>query len=232
MRMLTIAHRGACTRCPENTLPAYYKACALGADVVEIDARRTLDGEWVAMHDPRVDRTTDGSGSVNELTLAAIRRLDAGVWFAPACRGVKVPTLKEALGALRGLAAILLDVKDDSRPDELVALVESQKVEIMCTLGFRRVEPIKAVKALNPNVRTLGFIPRPHTEEGVDEYIAAGADVIRFWLAEVRADLIQRVHRAGKAVWVMAGDIDRAGLDRLRELGCDGVLVNDPAVAV
>lgn len=232
MRMLTIAHRGACTRCPENTLPAYFKACALGADVVEIDVRRTADGEWVAMHDSRVDRTTDGSGNVNELTLAEIRRLDAGVRFAPAYRGVKVPTLKEALGALRGLAAILLDVKDDTRPDELVALAEAARVESVCTMGFRRIEPIGAVKVLNPNLRALGFIPRPHTEEVIDAYIAAGADVIRFWMDEVRADLVQRVHRAGKAVWVMAGDIDRAGLNSLRDLGCDGVLVNDPAVAL
>src|SRR5262245_48185752 len=73
-----VAHRGASLESPENTLPAIDRAIALGAAVVEIDLRYSADGEVVLMHDETVDRTTLGSGLVSRMTLAELRRLDAG----------------------------------------------------------------------------------------------------------------------------------------------------------
>src|SRR5262247_826875 len=73
-----VAHRGAALESPENTLPAIDRAIALGAAVVEIDLRYSADGEVVLMHDETVDRTTHGTGLVSRITLAEIRKLDAG----------------------------------------------------------------------------------------------------------------------------------------------------------
>ncbi|MEK6677776.1 MAG: glycerophosphodiester phosphodiesterase [Nitrospirota bacterium] len=81
-RPLNIAHRGGRGLSPEHTIFAYKKALQVGADVLEIDIHATKDSEIVVIHDPTVDRTTDGKGKVNELTLSEIKRLDAGYRFA------------------------------------------------------------------------------------------------------------------------------------------------------
>ena len=75
---LVIAHRGGRAHAPENTLPAFARSVELGVDVLELDVHLTKDEEIVVLHDATVDRTTDGSGHINELTYAEVEVLDAG----------------------------------------------------------------------------------------------------------------------------------------------------------
>lgn len=95
-----IGHRGAAASAPENTLAAFSSARALGVRWVEFDVRLTADEVPILLHDARLERTTDGHGRAAALPLAAIRRLDAGGWFAPGFAGERVPTLEEALAHL------------------------------------------------------------------------------------------------------------------------------------
>jgi glycerophosphoryl diester phosphodiesterase len=95
-----IGHRGAAARAPENTLASLRKAHALGAGWVEFDVMLTRDGAPVLIHDETLERTTSGRGRVPDRTLAEIRALDAGAWFAPAFTGERVPTLEEAVAVL------------------------------------------------------------------------------------------------------------------------------------
>lgn len=111
MEARLIAHRGASLVAPENTLAAFRAALHGGARAVELDVHPTRDGELVVMHDDRVDRTTDGSGALRDLTLAEVRGLDAGSWFSPAYRGEPVPTLAEVLELTRGRAETFIEVK-------------------------------------------------------------------------------------------------------------------------
>jgi glycerophosphoryl diester phosphodiesterase len=101
MPIEVIAHRGASGTRPENTLVAFRRAEEVGAHMIELDVQLTRDGEVVVMHDDTLDRTTDGRGAVVAHTLAEIRRLDAGQWFAPAFAGERVPTLADVLHAIR-----------------------------------------------------------------------------------------------------------------------------------
>lgn len=112
-----VAHRGDSARAPENTLPAFRKALVIGVVRLEFDVRFTADGTPVLMHDPTVDRTTDGSGEIANLSLTDVRALDAGSWFSGQYAGVKVPTLYEVLdlGRTRG-ATFLVELK--TRPTE------------------------------------------------------------------------------------------------------------------
>ena len=91
------AHRGFSSDYPENTIPALQAALDTGAHVAEIDVRLTQDGKLVLMHDAKVDRTTDGSGPVTAMTLAEVKKLDAGRWFDRKFAATKVPTLDEVL---------------------------------------------------------------------------------------------------------------------------------------
>src|SRR5262245_7127095 len=115
---LVIAHRGGAHLRPENTLEAFRHAAAIGADVLEMDVQRTADGAIVCMHDPTVDRTTDGRGRVDSITLSELRKLDAGHrWSADGGqthpfrgRRIRVPTLEEVLERLPN-SRMIIEIK-------------------------------------------------------------------------------------------------------------------------
>jgi glycerophosphoryl diester phosphodiesterase len=110
MTTLNFGHRGASAYAPENTLASFNLAFDLGADGVELDVSVTKDGVPVVIHDNRVDRTTDGRGAVSDMTLAEIKRLDAGAKFDAKFRGERIPTLEEVLSTVgkRGIVNIEL----------------------------------------------------------------------------------------------------------------------------
>ncbi|WP_159722668.1 glycerophosphodiester phosphodiesterase [Enterococcus sp. CSURQ0835] len=97
---LIMAHRGSSGNRPENTLPAFAEAVRAGADGIELDVHLTKDQELVVIHDESVDRTTNGKGLIRELTLAELKELDAGSWFAKKYRATKIATLQEVLNLL------------------------------------------------------------------------------------------------------------------------------------
>lgn len=95
--MLVIAHRGASGHAPENTLAAFKKAVAMGATFIETDLQLSRDARLVAIHDATLNRTTNGQGTVHDMTLVELRRLDAGSWFGSEYAGERIPTLEEIL---------------------------------------------------------------------------------------------------------------------------------------
>jgi glycerophosphoryl diester phosphodiesterase len=117
---IAIGHRGCAGEAPENTLPSFERGLAAGAAILETDVHLTRDGVPVLLHDPEVDRVTDGSGSVCDLTLDELQRLDAGHRFSPDAgrthpfrgRGLRVPTFEEALKAFPG-ARFNVELKAD-----------------------------------------------------------------------------------------------------------------------
>ncbi|MGB6874484.1 MAG: glycerophosphodiester phosphodiesterase family protein [Candidatus Acidiferrales bacterium] len=92
-----IGHRGAPGYAPENTMASFRRAVELGAAFIETDLRLSHDARFVAIHDATLDRTSNGRGLVRDFTLAQLRELDAGSWFAPEFAGEKIPTLDEIL---------------------------------------------------------------------------------------------------------------------------------------
>ena len=223
-----IAHRGGIVPgVPENTLAAFRRASAAGVDGIEIDLRSTLDGEIVVMHDATVDRTTDGRGRVAQLTLQAIRRLDAG-------GGERVPTFAEVLELTRATGvALLLDIKVDGDLDSgsdrtlirVVELTEFYQAAARVTVGVRTLSDLQLVLELNPELRTLGFVRRV---EDVDAFVERGVDVVRLWPHWIRRDRtsVPRLHRAGRQVWTTAGNAPLEELYELVRLGVDGILTD------
>ena len=94
------AHRGDSKNAPENSVPAFVSAVMKGAHQIEFDPHLSKDGRLAVIHDNTVDRTTDGTGRVADLTFAEIRALDAGAWFGPEFEGARIPTFREALEAI------------------------------------------------------------------------------------------------------------------------------------
>jgi glycerophosphoryl diester phosphodiesterase len=224
--VVNVAHRGGIVPgTPENTLAAFRQAIAHGAQVIEIDLRGTKDGAIVVMHDATVDRTTNGHGRVSDLTRAEVQALDAG-------RGERVPTYEDVLALVNGRGVqLLLDIKEGPSLDkrEVVRLTHLYGATLDVIVGPRSVEDLRAFQALDPNLRTLGFIARP---DDLDAFIAAGVHIIRLWPDWIARDpgLVSRVHGLGRPVWTTAG---QAGAEQLQELlarGVNGVLTDDPAL--
>ncbi len=160
---LVIAHRGGAGLWPENTLFAFQNAVALGADALEFDVHATSDGQLVVIHDATVDRTTDGSGRVGEMTLEALRNLDAGYHWTPddgasypyRGMGLKVPSFDEVLSALTDTRMIieLKAVSDASRARFSGVIGSSPNPERKVIASFQ-AESVKYIRANNPGIAT------------------------------------------------------------------------------
>ncbi|WP_227395010.1 glycerophosphodiester phosphodiesterase [Jeotgalibacillus aurantiacus] len=111
------AHRGASTMCPENTMAAFRQAVREKADGIEIDVQLSKDGEAVVIHDETVDRTTNGTGAVKDLTVMELKKLDAGSWYNEACAGETIPLLEEVLKWIAKTKLTLnIELKTDVEP--------------------------------------------------------------------------------------------------------------------
>jgi glycerophosphoryl diester phosphodiesterase len=160
---LVVAHRGGAGLWPENTLHAFERAVELGVDVVELDVRSTADGALAVIHDGAVERTTDGRGRVEALTLAELQRLDAGHRFSAdggqtfpwRGRGLRVPTLSEVFERLPG-ARFIVEMKDES-PVTVKSLCEVIKARGMgerVVVGSFRQWMLDEFRRACPNVAT------------------------------------------------------------------------------
>ena len=118
-------HRATVKFAPENTLSAVKAAIEQGMHILELDVRETSDGIFVLMHDHTVDKTTDGTGPISQMTLEDARKLDAGSWFNDEFKGEPVPTLEEALDLMEGKAMPDIDFKAGD-PKRLIALLEKR----------------------------------------------------------------------------------------------------------
>ncbi|MDP5272889.1 glycerophosphodiester phosphodiesterase [Chengkuizengella axinellae] len=114
---LIFAHRGASGTHPENTMTSFEKAYEVGSEGIELDVHLTKDGEVVVLHDEKVDRTTDGTGFVQDKTEKEMKQLDAGVWFSQKYKGEKIPTLQEVLEWISNKSMRLnIELKNDLIP--------------------------------------------------------------------------------------------------------------------
>ena len=117
------AHRGLSEVCPENTLPAFGAALALGVEEMELDLWMSRDGVPVVCHDADVGRTTDGAGKITEMDWKTLRRLDAGISHAEAWRGVRLPRFEQVLDLVDGRTGLNIHIKEPGPDDRLVQLV-------------------------------------------------------------------------------------------------------------
>ena len=171
-----VVHRGLMSIAPENTIPAFEECIKQGFEWIEVDVRLTRDGQHVIIHDKNVDRTTNGSGPVSQITLEAIKDLDAGSYFAPRFAGTRIPTLKETLSLCKNKLNLNLDCKE-ADPTLLVnEILEAQMERQVVVAGSQQF--LQAVEAasggtvptqmnfrMNPDVSAWTSNHRPRSLE-------------------------------------------------------------------
>ena len=246
-RVRVFAHRGGAALAPENTVVAFNQGLSLGADGLELDVRLSRDGTPVVLHDPTVDRTTNGTGAVADLTAEELAGLDAGYRFVVAdghpfrARGIGVPRLREVLERYPGVPAIIeLKVDAPELAERALADVRAARASAHVAIGSFKQGVLDAARELEPDV------PTSASTDEVREMLLRS----RFWLAvrrppyrllqvpEVRAGrrvvsprLVRVAHRAGLPVqvWTVNREDD---MRRLLAWGVDAIISDRPDVAV
>lgn len=148
-----VVHRGANFLAPENTLPSARAALKYGAEWIELDVRKSKDGVLYNLHDETLDRTTDGHGPIHLVTSSEIERLDAGSWFGPAFRGLKVLRIETMLDSLKGKANVFFDVKKGTPVADLVKLVRAKGFEKNSFFWFADTKMVPEFVKLAPEMK-------------------------------------------------------------------------------
>ncbi|MFT4157752.1 MAG: glycerophosphodiester phosphodiesterase family protein [Microbacterium sp.] len=225
---LVVAHRGASTTAPENTLPAIAAAATAHADYVEIDIRMSKDGVPVVIHDSTVDRTTDGTGPVASLTLAEMQRLDAGSWFSPEYAGTRIPTLEQVLALTADThLSIVIEYKGRWTPAAISTTVDQIAAADLrghvITQSFNE-QTVENISTVAPNL-FVGWLTDRIDSSIVHTAQRIGADAVNPETTTPRG--LAQAHDAKLRVFVWTKDADRDWED-LTAIGVDGIMTNTP----
>lgn len=238
---LVIAHRGGAGLWPENTLFALQEAAKLGADLSEIDIHMTRDGVLVAIHDESVDRTTNSKGLVQDLTLAELKKLDAGYhWtndegrtFPFRGQGIKIPSLNEIFVALPK-QVISIEIKQNDPPiiAALRVLINQHKKNKQVLVSAFNSRTMKVLRRLCPDIATAAtqaemerfsklsklFLTRP---------FLLSAIALEVPYEMVTAHFVKAAHK--KNIRVDAWTVNETEeMERLLALKVDGILTDFP----
>lgn len=235
-----VGHRGLIFQAPENTL-AGFEACMNLRLGLELDIQRTKDGVLVLMHDSEVNRTTNGKGKVSEITLAELKKLDAGSWFDIRFKGEKVPTLEEFLLRLarykesNPLVCVDVKIDDDQLVEEMVGLARKHQVleylmfigRTITEAGFReRLKKADAKAKVARLAQTSAELPAA-LEDPLADWV-----YVRFLPTPQE---VSKVHQKGKKVFVVgslvAGNLPE-NWRKARESGADALLTDYPLECV
>jgi glycerophosphoryl diester phosphodiesterase len=190
-KILVGAHRGAMCHAPENTLAAFEKAIEMGTYRIEFDVRRCRDGHLVVMHDARVDRTTNGTGRVADLTLEELKRLRVGETEET------VPTLWETLLCVRERSRLLVEIKDAGIADEVVAQIIEGGSANDCTIASFLEEELLRVKACDPDINTAYFLTEPKPFDPQEVITRLGVSLLVVWPRAASPEVIAAAKRCG-----------------------------------
>lgn len=248
-RVLNIAHRGGNRFAPEATLEAFHSAREIGVDALEMDVQRTSDGVIVVMHDSSVDRTTNGSGEVSDMTLAELKQLDAGYnhtrdrgeTYPFRGEGVTVPTLAEVLETfpddfmvieIKGRdPSVSVDYAAVLREHDAFGRVLTASFDEAVIAAYREAAPgAETSLAQNEVIAFFGLTP-----EAEADYTPPGEFLQvppAFQGIEVMTpDFVARANRFGMRMHVWGTGNDRDVMQSMIEVGAHGLIVDDVALA-
>jgi glycerophosphoryl diester phosphodiesterase len=228
--VLAIAHRGASGYAPENTLAAFRRAVALGVSFIETDLQLTRDAHFVAIHDDTFDRTTTGRGAVQQMTLAEVRRLDAGSWFGSEFIGERVPTLSEILEfSAKNDVVFYLELKPSGFWGGEYALInalrDSGEIQRAVIISFDPVI-LEALRRIEPTLMT-GLIFSGQLENPLGRALEIGARQLAVQGDLVTPNLLVEAHKRDlQAVcWTINNP---AHMRLLAAAGADGIMSDYP----
>ena len=230
---LIAGHRGDRSAAPENTLPALQSALDGPMVYVETDIRLSADGVPVLIHDATLDRTTNGSGAVSDLTLAELQQLDAGSWFAKAFAGIRIPTLESFLVLLAASdKKAMLELKGAWAQDALgvvSALIDSHGLKHRVVLASFDTDTLVGLQSVAPELPRMVII-RDLPTDPVALVLRFGAIGVVTSPPSVEADptVVDRIHHAGLGILLYTLNKKQNWQSAL-SLGVDGIITDQPS---
>jgi glycerophosphoryl diester phosphodiesterase len=225
-----IAHRGASGHAPENTMAAFERAVALGAQFIETDLHLTRDARFVAIHDRTLDRTTNGKGAVRDFTLAELRELDAGMWFDRQFMGQRIPTLDEILEfARKNDVVFYLEIKYDSAwgmHHALVAALRSSENAARTIVISFDPSTVASLRQLDASIM-MGLLTEGGNRDSVKSALEVGARQLCPRSDLVTRELVELAHHSDLHVvtWTVN---DAAKMSSAMQAGVDGIMTDLP----
>ena len=221
-RLLCIGHRGAMGHAPENTLLSFKKALELGANCVEGDVYY-VGGRLVVIHDDRLDRTTNGSGYLNDHDFEYLRSLDAG-------KGEKIPTLEELFEMVNLKAGVNIELKGSGTASPVVDFIGARRKEgwrddLILVSSFSHKD-LEAVRRMDSSIKLGALIAGPPVD-AVAIAVGLGAYSVHLSLKFVDRTFVDDAHLRGLRVFVFTVN-DPGNILRMEEFGVDGVFTNYP----
>jgi len=229
-KVLVLGHRGYSAKYPENTILAFKKAIEAGADGIELDVWLTKDGEVVVIHDETVDRTSNGSGRVKEMTLEELKELDFG-------NGERIPTLEEVFEAVPEDSVVNVEIKDVDAVEKTAEIIGRNNPERVIVSSFL-IDALREYRKLDSETKLGILIDREEVLAQLPQLIAElrpwsinpPIDAMALLGVEKTVGALQMVKKAGLKVllWPLNEELYYAS-DNLVRLGglYDGVIVND-----
>ena len=229
------AHRGDVAAAPENTIAAFESAIAKGVQQIEFDVDLSKDGELVVMHDSTVDRTTNGTGKVTELTFAEIRALDAGSWFSEEFKGARVPTLRETLEVIPKDILCNVHLKGNAELAKKSALLIKEMGRLEQCFLATTLENIEAARSVVPEIKTCNMTRQAGNRPAyIADTIKHKCEFIQLHQRDGHENIVEEVktlHEAGVTVnWFGANDAPLIAL--LHEAGVDYILTDELDLAI
>ncbi|MFY0671841.1 MAG: glycerophosphodiester phosphodiesterase [Bacteroidia bacterium] len=178
--MQIVAHRGNSSKAPENTLAAFELAIVEKADYFECDVRKSKDGKLVVIHDETVDRTTNGSGLVEEMPLNELQKLSAGFSeeFGNQFVNEKIPTLEETLKLAKNRIKVEIEIKSKGLAQDVVFLVKTLKMNAeVIIISFDYDELVK-IKELAPDIETMFLVGALWSKKELEKVAALGGEYL------------------------------------------------------
>jgi len=225
-RLQNIAHRGGPKYAPENTLAAFRNAIAQGVDWLEFDVQMTKDGVLVVIHDDTVDRTTNGTGAVRDLTLEQIRAFDAG-------QGEQVPTFEEVMKLAKTSGVKILPETKSAHlypgvEEKMLQALEQENYLDQTVIQSFEADSLNKLHHLNPQAKLCALYGlwqfNVSAPSGEAQYVCAMAE-----MALLNPWMIRQAHSEGRHVFIWFGALENPfTLSVMRFFGADGLITNDP----
>ncbi len=225
------AHRGFNTVAPENSMPAWGAAIALGAEEIEFDIRSTKDGVLVSCHDNVLDRVSDGSGYLEDYTYRELLKFDFGIKHGEKFKGLRIVKFEDILQKFAGRVIMNIHVKiwdnpeADSKLEEIVALIRKYDCEKHVYFTSGNKDAIKQAKAYAPDIKCcMGAGKEPWNI--VENAIQANAEKVQLFRPNFNREMIEKAHANGIKCNVFWADEPNLVREYLA-MGVDCILTND-----
>lgn len=229
--MIVVAHRGYSSKAPENTMAAFELALDVGSGGLELDVHITKDGDVVVIHDDTLERTTNGKGRVEEFTMAELRALDAGSWFAPEFKGERLPTLRELCERIKDLDLLFnIELKValgfEHLNEKVAALIDEFDLAERTVISSFNHYALAHFKQIRPEVQT-GILYNCALVNPWNYTKTIGATALHPYWKTITPEIVADAQKNGLALNVWTVD-EPAAIEYMKLCKIDSIITNVP----